>query len=131
MFIFHLKFILNSNFFKMSSVRVHFSPGFPLGGGFPAEQNTHVVLCVNRILPEQKNSFLRCSVYFEYRRCKTRLFALREIPLSAELRILLEHLSSKHPPPSSSRTPQEQPLLSSCSLLPPQWSKLLCGKSSS
>jgi hypothetical protein len=22
----------------MASVRVHFSPGFPLGGGFPAEQ---------------------------------------------------------------------------------------------
>jgi hypothetical protein len=41
----------------MASVRVHFSPGFPLGGGFPAEQNTHVVLCVNRILPEQKKRF--------------------------------------------------------------------------
>jgi hypothetical protein len=25
-------------FFKMVSVRVHFRPGFPLGGGFPAEQ---------------------------------------------------------------------------------------------
>jgi hypothetical protein len=36
--IFNLKFILNSNYFKMASVRVHFSPGFPLGGGFPAEQ---------------------------------------------------------------------------------------------
>jgi hypothetical protein len=38
----------------MSSVRVHFIPGFPLGGRFPAKQNTHVVLCVNRIPPEQK-----------------------------------------------------------------------------
>jgi hypothetical protein len=28
-FIFNLKFILNSNYFKMASVRVHFSPGFP------------------------------------------------------------------------------------------------------
>jgi hypothetical protein len=37
-FIFNLKFILKSNFFKMASVRVHFSPGFPLRGGFPAEQ---------------------------------------------------------------------------------------------
>jgi hypothetical protein len=36
-FIFDLKFIFKSNFFKMASVRVHFSPGFPLGG-FPAEQ---------------------------------------------------------------------------------------------
>jgi hypothetical protein len=37
-FIFNLKFILNSNYFKMASVRVRFSPGFPLGGGIPAEQ---------------------------------------------------------------------------------------------
>jgi hypothetical protein len=33
-----LKFILNSNYFKMASVWLHFRPGFPLGGGFPAEQ---------------------------------------------------------------------------------------------
>jgi hypothetical protein len=37
-FIFNLKLILNSNYFKMASVRVQFSPVFPLGGGFPAEQ---------------------------------------------------------------------------------------------
>jgi hypothetical protein len=37
-FIFNLKLILNSNILKMAFVRVHFSPGFPLGGGFPAEQ---------------------------------------------------------------------------------------------
>jgi hypothetical protein len=37
-FIFNLKFILDLNYFKMAYVRVHFSPGFPLGGGFPAEQ---------------------------------------------------------------------------------------------
>jgi hypothetical protein len=37
-FIFNSKFILNSNYFKMASVRVNFSPGFPLGGGFPEEQ---------------------------------------------------------------------------------------------
>jgi hypothetical protein len=36
-FIFNLKLILNSNYFKMASIRVHFSPGFPLGGGFPEE----------------------------------------------------------------------------------------------
>jgi hypothetical protein len=36
--IFNLKFILNSNYFKMASVRVGFSPGFTNGGGFPAEQ---------------------------------------------------------------------------------------------
>jgi hypothetical protein len=38
MIIFNLKFILNSIYFKMASVRVHFSSGFPLVGGFPAEQ---------------------------------------------------------------------------------------------
>jgi hypothetical protein len=37
-FIFNLKFILNSNYFKMASVRVRFSPGFTNGGGFIAEQ---------------------------------------------------------------------------------------------
>jgi hypothetical protein len=37
-FFLNLKFILRLNFFKMVFVRVHFSPGFPLGGGFPAEQ---------------------------------------------------------------------------------------------
>jgi hypothetical protein len=37
-FIFNLKFIFNSNYFKMASVRVHLSPGFPFGGGFPEEQ---------------------------------------------------------------------------------------------
>jgi hypothetical protein len=40
----------------MLFVRVHFSPGFPLGAGFPAEQNPHVVLCMNRIPPEQKKT---------------------------------------------------------------------------
>jgi hypothetical protein len=35
---FNLKFIFQSNFFKIASVRVSFNPGFPLGGGFPAEQ---------------------------------------------------------------------------------------------
>jgi hypothetical protein len=38
MFFKNLKFILNSNYFKMAFVRVHFSPGFPIGGGFPAEK---------------------------------------------------------------------------------------------
>jgi hypothetical protein len=36
-FIFNLKLILKSNFFKMASVRERFSPGFPLGGRFSAE----------------------------------------------------------------------------------------------
>jgi hypothetical protein len=97
----------------MSSVRVHFSPGFPLGGGFPAEQSTHVVLCVNRIPPEQKTGFLRCSAYFEYHRSKNQTVALREIPLSAKIRIPPE-FSPEPPPPKNSRTPQEQPILSFC-----------------
>jgi hypothetical protein len=37
-FIFNLKLILNSNYFKMASVWVHCRPRFPLGGGFSAEQ---------------------------------------------------------------------------------------------
>jgi hypothetical protein len=36
--ILNLKFILNSNFFKMVSIQVRFSPRFPLGGRFPSEQ---------------------------------------------------------------------------------------------
>jgi hypothetical protein len=40
---------------------------------------------------------------------KTRQFALREIPLSAEIRIPPEQLSSEHIPPKSSRTLQEEP----------------------
>jgi hypothetical protein len=104
---FSFKFILNSNFFKLSFVRVRFSPGFPLGGWFPAEQNTHVELCVNRIPPEQKNGFLRCSACTAG--AKTRQFALQEIPLSAEIRIPPEQFSPEHPPPKSSRPPMEEP----------------------
>jgi hypothetical protein len=40
---------------------------------------------------------------------KTRQFALREISLSAEIRIPPEQLSLEHPPPKSSRTQQEEP----------------------
>jgi hypothetical protein len=49
-----------------------------------------------------------CSAYFEYRRSKNQT-ALREIPLSAEIRITPEQLSLEHPPLKSSRTPQEEP----------------------
>jgi hypothetical protein len=54
-----------------------------------------MVLCVNRIPPEQKIGFLRCSAYFKYRQSKTKK-ALREIPFSAELRIPQEQLSPEH-----------------------------------
>jgi hypothetical protein len=40
---------------------------------------------------------------------KTRQFALEKIALSAEIRILPEQLSPKHPPPKRSRTLQEEP----------------------
>jgi hypothetical protein len=43
-FIFNLKFIFQSNFFKMASFRVHLSPGFTLGGGFPAEKFFQIAL---------------------------------------------------------------------------------------
>jgi hypothetical protein len=86
-FIFNLKFILNSYYFKMASVQVHFSPGFPLGGGFPAEQ---ILLLRNSIwrifskvykqccnpdhgymkMRETIEGYTWCSAYFEYRRSK-------------------------------------------------------------
>jgi hypothetical protein len=123
----------------MASVRVHFSPGFPLGGGFSAEQNTHVV---NRIPPEQKNWFpevlcvfripleqkpdsllpgkfpsLRSSEYLRSNSLRNTLLQ-RALEFRRKSLILL-------------RYPPEQPLLSSCGLIPPRRSKLLCGKSSS
>jgi hypothetical protein len=128
--IFYLKFILNSNFFKMLSVRVCFSSGFPLGGGFSPEQfllrkysillcgkvqpeqpiNTHVVLCMNRIPPEQKNRFPEVlCVFSNTARANTRQFAPWKIPFSAEIRIQQEQPSPEDPPPKSSRTPQEEP----------------------
>jgi hypothetical protein len=85
------------------------SPGFPLGGGFPAEQNTHVVLCVNRIPQEQTNDFLRSLRISNTAGAKTRQLALREIPISAEIRIPPEQFSLEHPPPNCSRTSQEEP----------------------
>jgi hypothetical protein len=71
----------------MASVGVHFSPGFPLGGGFPAEQ---VLLrqysiwrifsevykqCCNpdhdyRKMHETIEEYTWCSAYFEYHRSK-------------------------------------------------------------
>jgi hypothetical protein len=69
---FSLKIHFKLEFFKLLSVwvPVRVSPGFPLGGRFPAEQNTYVVLCMNRIPPEQKTGFPRCSAYFKYQRSK-------------------------------------------------------------
>jgi hypothetical protein len=118
-FIFNLEFFFQSNFFKMASVRVRFSPGFPLGGGFPtffapavfnfalweikcARQqliNTHVVLCVFlEYCRSQKIGFLRCSAYLlNTAGAKARQVALWEIPLFAEIRTPPEQLSSGHP----------------------------------
>jgi hypothetical protein len=46
-------------------------PWIPSRRRFPAEQNTHVVLYMKRIPPEQKKpGFLRCSAYLEYRQSK-------------------------------------------------------------
>jgi hypothetical protein len=132
-FFFHLKFILNLKFFKMSSVWVHFSPGFPLGGEFPAEQNTHVVLCMNRILPEQ-NRFPEVLCVFLIPvppEQKPDSLLSRKFPSQRKSNtagaVLPGTPSSKLQ--RASRTLQGQPLLSSCGLLPPRWSKLLCRKS--
>jgi hypothetical protein len=161
----------------MASVRVHFSPGFPLGGGFPAEQlflrrysiwrifSKVYKQCCNpdhdyKKMREMIEEYTWCSAYFEYHWSKNltvcspgnsllcrvpkttgakpdsllprkfpslrssdyrRSNSLRNILLQRALEfrsrslILLRYLP-------------EQPLLSSCGLVPPRWSKLLCGK---
>jgi hypothetical protein len=38
MFIFNLNVIFTMNFFKMSPIRVRFSPGFLSGAGMPGEE---------------------------------------------------------------------------------------------
>jgi hypothetical protein len=50
-----------------------------------------------------------CSAYFKNRRSKNQTVYFREILLSAEIRIPPEQRSPEHPPPKSSRTPQEEP----------------------
>jgi hypothetical protein len=126
----------------MASVRVHFSPGFPLGGGFPAEQNTHVVLCVNRIPSEQKIRFpeLLCIFRIPPEQKHDSLLpgkfpSLRssEYHRSNSLRnfLLQRALECRRRSLILLRYPPEQPLLSSCGVVPPRQSKLLFGKSSS
>jgi hypothetical protein len=38
MFIFNLNVVFTMNFLKVALIRVHFSPGFPPGAGFPGEE---------------------------------------------------------------------------------------------
>jgi hypothetical protein len=69
--------------------------------------NTHMVPCVNRIPPEQKQF---PEVLYVFRKTpEQKADSLREIPFFAEFRIPLEQLSPEHPPPMSIRTPQEEP----------------------
>jgi hypothetical protein len=69
-----------------------------------------VVLCANRIPLEHKKRFPEVlCVFSKTTRANTRQFALWKIPFSAEIRIPPEQLSPEHPPPKSSRTPQEEP----------------------
>jgi hypothetical protein len=106
-----------------------------------ARHNSQMVLCVNRIPPEQKKRFPEVLCVFqippeqkpdsllsgkfqslrdsEYRRSNY----LRNTLLQRALEFRRWSLILLCCPP-------EQPLLSSCGLLPPRWSKLLCGKSS-
>jgi hypothetical protein len=93
-----------------------------------ADQNLRGALRFSRIPAEQKNGFLRCSVYL--------------LNITSKPERLLSSLSNylwNNPPPKSSRTPQEEPHFvtwansygngapewSSCGLFPPRWSKLL------
>jgi hypothetical protein len=38
MFIFDLNVVFTTNFLKVAPIRVHVSPGFPSGAGFPGEE---------------------------------------------------------------------------------------------
>jgi hypothetical protein len=105
----------------MASVQVRFSPGFPLGGGFPAEQ-LHPWWCLAGAKKPVSSGALRIPNTVG---ASTRQFALREITFSAEIRILPEQLSPEHPPPKSNLS--SPPAVSYFQ----RWSKLLCGKSSS
>jgi hypothetical protein len=62
-FIFNLTFIFQLNFFKMASVRVHFSLGFTTGGGFPAEQfllrRNSILLCGKKNTESRQMDFGR------------------------------------------------------------------------
>jgi hypothetical protein len=156
----------------MASVRVHFSPGFPLGGGFPAEQILLLRYSIWRIFskvykqccnPDHDYRKMRklieeytwCSACFEYRRSKNMTVCspgnslLCGVPNTAGAKpdsllpgkfpslrsskyrrsnslgniLLQQALEFRHPP--------EQPFLSSCGLVQPRRSKLLCVKSSS
>jgi hypothetical protein len=75
MFIFNLKIVFHSNFYKMASFQLRFSPGFPLGGGFPAAVFTLAV--INFALQEIKcarqqliNNHVVLCMSLEYRRSK-------------------------------------------------------------
>jgi hypothetical protein len=163
----------------MASVRVHFSPGFPLGGRFPAEQfllrrysiwqifSKVYKQCCNpdhdyRKMRETIEEYTWCSAYFEYHQsknitvCSPGNSLLCGVPHTAGARpdsllpgkfpslrsseyrrsnslrnILLQRaLEFRRRSLILLRYPPEQPLLSSCFLVPSRRSKLLCGKSS-
>jgi hypothetical protein len=164
----------------MASIRVHFSHGFPLGGGFPAEQFSLRRYSIWRIFskvykqccnPDHESRKMRktieeymwCSAYFEYCRSKNLIVCspgnslLCGVPNTAGAKPD-SLLPGKFPSLRSSeyrrsnslrnfllqralefcrrslillRYLLEQPLLSSCGLIPPCRSKLLCRKSSS
>jgi hypothetical protein len=114
MFIFNLKYFFQSNFFKMASILVPFSPGYPLGGGncssrnialreikcarhneTTAEHHPRGGLCVSRIPPEQKKRFpeVLCGPV-EYRQSKNQTgCSLGNFPLCRNLNIARATLS--------------------------------------
>jgi hypothetical protein len=111
----------------MASVRVHFSPGFPLGGGFPVEQFARWRRMFRRELLQRYSELRRegnfpgsklsgfALVVFEVRRAPhVFLYSFAHFPIvMVRVATLLIYLT-KNPP---NRIPPEQ--------------KLLCGKSSS
>jgi hypothetical protein len=105
-------------------------------------QNTHMVLCVNRIPPEQKKWFPKVLCVFRIQLeqkpdslLSGKFASLRNSKYrwSNSLRntLLQRALEFRKSSLSLLRCPAEQPLLYSRGLLPPRWSKLLCGVSSS
>jgi hypothetical protein len=85
-FIFNLKFIVSQIFSKWRPSEWASALDFLWKEDFPQSSYTHVVLCMNRILPEQKKRFpdVLCA-FSNTGGAKIRQFALLKIPLSEEM----------------------------------------------
>jgi hypothetical protein len=70
MFIFNLNVVFTTDFLKMAPIHVHFSPGFPPGGGFHGEE--FALACFERPARAVKNgafsteAALACSQKYNF-----------------------------------------------------------------